>query len=110
MKTNALPPLESLVGKYLNRHGWSDAYPVGKIVGTKGKTTMILKPIEAVDVTPAGALKFHVGGFSAYCSNGHAQEWEYNETDETFELRLSKGLMKNCRVSDAPFRYHDYNF
>ena len=110
MKTNALPSVESLVGKYINRYGWSDVYPVGKVIGTKGKTTLIMKPIESVDITPPGTLKFHIGGFSAHCSNGHAQVWEYNEIDETFEIRLSKGLMKSCKVADAPFRFHDYNF
>lgn len=99
---------ETLIGKYLNRYGYSDVDPIGKIICIKGKTTVIVKRVEATEQTTK--LDFHVGGFSTYCSNQFAQRWTMVETDETFEVRLGKGYLKRVKIEDEPRKYYDYNF
>ena len=72
-------------------------------------------------------LKFHVGGFSAHCSNQDAQEYDYasNTENPVIKIRLNKVGTKydgtpNLRwknkygerfvISEAPRKFHDYNF
>ena len=104
-----LPNLNVLIGKYLNRYGYSDVNVIGKIISVRGNSFVTIKRIKAERDTSV-KLDFHVGGFSAHCSNQHAQKWNFTETDETFEVRLSKGYLRSVRIQNEPHEFYDYNF
>lgn len=97
-----------LIGKYINRRGWSDIDPVGRIIGLKGKSTMIVKTVVATQNKTK--MEYIPGGFSVHCTNNSEQKWEFEERDETSEIRYSKSLFKNHGLSDVPRKYYDYNF
>jgi len=50
MKKEKFIVSESLIGKYINQYLWSDVNPVGKIVGVKGKTKVIIQPVVASEM------------------------------------------------------------
>ena len=107
LETTATP---SLIGKYINRYLWSDVIPVGKIIGIKGKSTLIMA---RVNYTRDESVKmnFIPGGFSAHCTNNYAQEWIYtvDETD-TFTVRLSNLFLRQCKIDEKPIHFYDFNF
>jgi len=99
-----------LIGQYINHYMWSDVEPLGKIIGVKGKSTVILARVsytrdESVE------MNFIRGGFAGHCTNNHSQKWLYtvNEKD-TFTVRLGKAFLKRNRIQDAPYHFYDYNF
>ena len=97
-----------LVGKYLNRYGWSDIDPIGKIVGTKGKTKVMVQKVVASQNKVK--MEFEIGGFSAVCLNQYEQDYDYELTNEIIEVRISKTFLKSVRIEDNPRKYYDYNF
>lgn len=101
---------ENLIGKYLNRYLYSDVQPIGKIIGLKKntKSKVIVQRVEASENKTQ--MEFVSGGFSAICTNQWAQEYDFSETEEVFEVRLSNGYLKNVRVEDIPVKFYDYNF
>jgi hypothetical protein len=105
-----LPTPSEMIGMYISRCLYTDAFPVGKVIGTSGKCSVVVRKVVAEDVTPKGTLKFHVGGFSAICENQRDQKWAFRETDETFTMRVSKSSFRFLHVGDKPLRFHDYNF
>ncbi len=110
MRNAQNPVQENIVGKYLNRHLWSDVHPIGKVIAMKGKSSAVVQKVEVVEGSNKAKMDFHVGGFSAHCSNNYSQQWEYKETEETFVVRLSKRFFKQVRVSDSPLYFYDFNF
>jgi hypothetical protein len=99
-----------MIGKYVNRHLYTDVKCVGRIVGIKSKTKLIIEIMEAT-VSPDFKPEWQVGGFSAICMNQWAQEWIHTPTGETFELRLSAGdLKRRLSIDTEPQHYYDYNF
>lgn len=98
----------SMIGKYLNRYGWSDIDPIGKIIGIKSKTQLIVQKVEAGENLTK--MNFIPGGFFAHCDNQHAQTYNLTETEEQFTFRISKSSLKNVRIQDAPVKFYDYNF
>jgi hypothetical protein len=98
---------EDLVGKYINRHGYSDIDPIGKIVGIKSKTIVFVQPVVAGDNLTK--LEWISGGFARHCVNQNEQKYEFTEKGNVFEMRLSAGDRCN-RISDRPMKYYDYNF
>jgi len=101
---------EQLIGKYINRVLWSDVDPVGKIVGIKTKTKVIVQRVEASENKTK--MEFVVGGFAAHCTNQSAQSYDFTLTDETFEASLSNNSLKNnfWSIDDRPRKWYDYNF
>jgi hypothetical protein len=101
---------EELIGKYINRCLYTDAYPVGKIVGIKGKTKVLIQPVKA----SANKTKMEIipGGFAGHCINNRNQEYDFYEQGEVYEQRLSASMLKRMffRIHDKPARFHDYNF
>ena len=97
-----------LIGKYLNRYGYSDINPIGKIIGTRGKTIAIIQRVEAEKQLTK--LQWEVGGFSGYCLNQYNQEWLFEEKDEIFEVKLTKTYLKRVQIDDKPVKYYDFNF
>lgn len=98
-----------MIGKYLNHYGWSDIEPRGKIIGTKGKTILIIKRIVSIR-DESIKLEFIPGGFSAHCVNQSQQKWVFLDTEFIEEIRISHALLKHNKIEDQPRKYYDYNF
>jgi hypothetical protein len=100
----------SLIGKFINEYLWSDVEPVGKIIGVKGKSTLIMARVNYTR-DESVQMEFIPGGFSAHCPTNYAQKWIYtvNESD-TFTVRLSKSFLKRNKIQDTPYHFYDYNF
>ena len=110
MKKEKFIVSEELIGKYINRYLWSDVNPVGKIVGVKGKTKVVIQPVVA---GPNKAkMEFIPGGFSAHCTNMYDQHYDFIERGEMFEISLSNFSMKKSflGICDYPSKHYDYNF
>jgi len=107
-KPDTFQTTPDMVGKYLNRYGWSDIYPIGKIIAVKSKTKVLVKRVVASENKTK--MEFHVGGFSAHCSNQYAQTYDFTETDEIMEIRLSKSYLRGVKLDESPRNYYDYNF
>jgi hypothetical protein len=99
-----------IIGKYINRVLWSDVDPVGKIIAIKGKTKVIIQPVDAGENKVK--MEFVAGGFSAHCLNQGSQQYDFYEKGEPFEVPLSKTSLKNrfWRIDEMPRKYYDYNF
>lgn len=99
-----------LIGKYINRVLWSDVDPVGKIIAIKGKTKVIIQPVDAGENKVK--MEFVAGGFSAHCVNQSAQEYDFFEHGDPFEAPLSKTslLKRYWSIDEQPRKYYDYNF
>lgn len=99
-----------LIGKYINRVLWSDVDPVGKIIGIKGKTKIIIQPIKAEENKVK--MEFVAGGFSAHCLNQYNQEYDFQESGTPFDTSLSNSKLKNryWSIDNQPRKYYDYNF
>lgn len=101
---------------YANQYGWSDVNPfeVVKVISDK---TIEVREMDA-ERDDSVKLEFHVGGFSAHCSNQHDQKWliTSNPSNDVIRLRLSKtGAWKDKHgrkygLSDKPVKFYDYNF
>jgi hypothetical protein len=110
MKNAKFVVSEALVGKYINQVLWSDVSPVGKIVGIKGKTKVLIQPVTAgKNLTE---MQFVVGGFAGHCTNQREQRYEFSEEGNVFEAPLSNNSLKKrfWSIDEAPCKYHDYNF
>lgn len=110
MKKEKFVVTQELVGKYINQYLWSDVNPIGKIVGIKGKTKVLVQPVVA---GPNKAkMEFVTGGFAGVCVNQWDQHYDFTEQGEVFELALSNSKMKRTHIgiADSPRKYYDYNF
>jgi hypothetical protein len=110
MKNEKFAVTEELVGKYLNRVLWSDVDPIGKIVGIKGKTKVIVQPVKA---GPNKAkMEYVTGGFAGHCTNMYDQHYDFIEEGDTFVMPLSNSSMKKrfiC-IHNHPQKHYDFNF
>jgi hypothetical protein len=61
-------------------------------------------------------MEFHVGGFSAHCSNQRDQKWiiKSNPSNPVIRIRLGKkgwtGKFGRYILDDEPVKFYDYNF
>jgi hypothetical protein len=99
----------NVIGKYVNRHGYSDHQPVGKVVAIKG-STLIMNPVTVGErlTTPL----FEVGGFAGNCTNNDEIDYNYN-VDESSEIKLrwcKSRRQEGYYLADYPFYKYDYNF
>ena len=110
VKNERFQVTNELVGKYINRVLFSDVDPVGKIVGIKGKTKVLIQPVYASENKTK--MEYVPGGFAGHCTNMYNQSYEFYEADEVFEATLSKSGMKNrfWVIGDNPRKFYDYNF
>lgn len=99
---------DSLIGKYINYYGYSDIEPIGKIIALKGKSSVVVKLVEAGENKTK--MEFIPGGFAGHCINQFAQSYDYTEKEETKVMRISKKFFKYYGIADAPHKYYDYNF
>lgn len=101
--------------KYANHLGYSDVTPYEVIRVVSDKTLEVREMNCERDESVK--LDFHVGGFSAHCSNQRDQKWfiTSDETAPIFRIRLGKRGWKDAHgrrfdVSDTPVKFYDYNF
>ena len=104
---------KDIVGKYVSHYLYTDVQCVGKIVGTFGKTGIIVQPMKATQ--GEWKAEWHVGGFAGHCSNQHAQVWNFELTDEEpIRMRLCtrffSGRGHRMGITENPYKFHDYNF
>lgn len=107
--------IESKENGYANYHSYTDVHPY-EIVRVISDKTIEVRAME-YKLLNANELDFHVGGFSAHCSNQRVQKYEYvrNENNPVIRIRLRKDrnfwykTMKFC-LSETPYKFHDYNF
>jgi hypothetical protein len=105
---NTITVNNEMIGKYINRYGYSDINPVGLIVGIKGKTKLIVKKVIASENKTK--MQFEVGGFCAVCINQNEQEYDFTISEETMEIRISKALMRTFCIQEKPMKFYDFNF
>jgi hypothetical protein len=96
------------VGKFVNRYSYSDTNPVGEIIGTKGKSIILVQIIEAIKQKEK--LNYIIGGFLAHCTNQDEQKWEFVKTSEIVEMKVSKAFFKQYGIDEKPKKFYDYNF
>lgn len=101
---------ESLVGMFVSKRLWSDVNCVGKVVGTFGKTGIIVEPWDGVEQTTK--MEFIPGGFSAHCPTNWAQKWRFEKVEgDNKRMRLGKGFWKDgYRMTFGPTKHYDFNF
>lgn len=99
--------LESYLNKYMVRYGYSDIDTVGKVVGTKGKATLVIQRVNMV-LDPNWKPEFITGGFAGHCVNQHSQKWLSFLIDDYFEYRIKKN--DRVKFEDEPHHFYDYNF
>lgn len=101
--------------KFANHLGYSDVNPfeVVKVISDK---TIEVREMNA-ERDESVNLEFHVGGFSAHCSNQSDQKWHItsDETAPVIRIRLGKHGWKDAHgrrfnVSHKPTKFYDYNF
>jgi len=103
--------------KYANYHGYSDITPY-EIVRKVSETTLEIRRMH-YERDESVKMEFHVGGFSANCSNQLDQKWFItSDTEHGIErIRFSKAKQQwqsahgeRFILSDKPVRFYDYNF
>lgn len=101
--------------QYANMYSYTDVtpYEVVKVISDK---TIEVREMDAVEDRSV-KLEFHVGGFSAHCSNQRDQKWHITSNPENriIRIRLGKQGWKDKHgqkfgLSDRPIRFYDYNF
>jgi hypothetical protein len=104
-----------LTMNYANHCMYSDVdpYEVVRVISDK---TIEIRPMKA-ERDNSVKLEFHVGGFSAHCSNQKQQKWiiTSDETAPIKRIRLGKRGWKDAHggrynLADKPRKFHDYNF
>lgn len=101
--------------KYANQYGYSDVEPF-EVVRVISDKTIEIRAMDA-EKDDSVKLEFHVGGFSAHCSNQHQQKWfiTSNPNNPVIRIRLGKKGWKDAHgrrygLADKPCKFYDYNF
>ena len=100
---------------YANHYGYTDVNPYEVVRVISDKTIEVRKMDSEKD--PTWVPEFHVGGFSAHCSNQQTQRWiiKSNADNSVLRIRLGKKGWKSADgrkfyLDDKPVRFYDYNF
>ena len=101
--------------KYANHIGYSDITPY-EVVRVVSNKTIEIREMKC-ERDESIKLEFHVGGFSAHCSNQSEQEWFITPDEESrvIRIRLGKRGWKDAhggryKLADEPVKFYDYNF
>tara|TARA_R110000744_G_scaffold46466_6_gene102713 strand:+ start:321 stop:686 length:366 start_codon:yes stop_codon:yes gene_type:complete len=111
---------------FANHHGYSDVSPY-EIVRIVSDKCIEIRAMDTSENINKADLEFHVGGFSAHCSNQNSQDYIYTSNTENpvQKIRLNKvGMLSatepnmawKCKygarynIAEAPYKFHDYNF
>lgn len=101
---------------YATHIGYTDRDPYEVVRVISDKTIEVREMDAAFD--DSVKLEFHVGGFSAHCSNQRDQKWHITSNPENPVIRLRLSRIKGWQdkygrrfmLSDKPIKFHDYNF
>jgi hypothetical protein len=101
------------IRKYANNMMWSDIepYEVVKIVSDK---CVEIRPMQTKQIV--FPKEFHIGGFSAHCSDNWNQKYEYSSDPTAPTMRIRKGKKGwksgslKFQMSNNPIKHYDYNF
>lgn len=105
------------IKKYCNHHMWTDVAPY-EVVKTISAITVEVRAMKYEQTKfPSD---FHPGGFVGhFADNRQGQDYEYSsdETNPVIRIRFSKAKRRwfsadgrKFFMSDAPYRFYDYNF
>tara|TARA_R110002153_G_scaffold160783_1_gene313114 strand:- start:50 stop:415 length:366 start_codon:yes stop_codon:yes gene_type:complete len=111
---------------FANNYGYSDVHP-NEIVRIVSDKCIEIRAMDVSENINKADLKFHVGGFSAHCSNQNTQDYIYtsNTKNSVKKIRLNKvGMLSatepnvawKCKngshyvIEEEPCKFHDYNF
>lgn len=99
------------VRKFISLYGWSDVHAY-EVVRQVSKTCVEVRSLNTELIL--APKEFHAGGFSGHFADNHAQKYKYTSNPEGAlkKIHLGKrgwGLGK-WRMSDEPYKFHDYNF
>ena len=102
--------------QYANMYGYSDVEPYEVVKVISDKTMEVREMYSQRDESVK--LDFHVGGFSAHCSNQRDQKWiiTSNAHNPVIRIRRQKtGVWKDKHgrrfgLHDQPIKFYDYNF
>ena len=101
--------------KFANHHGYSDIDPFEVVKVISDKTIEIREMVAERDESVE--LEFHVGGFSAHCSNQRDQKWHIKSDDTAPVIRIRWGKQgwkdahgRRFNLSHKPSKFYDYNF
>jgi len=101
--------------RYANHHGYTDVNPY-EIVRWVSDKTIEIRAMKA-DPDPEWKPEFHVGGFSAHCSNQRDQRWIIESDPSEPVIRARKridGYFHSAHgrhmVNDRAVKFYDYNF
>ena len=100
---------------YANQYGYSDVTPF-EVIRVISDKTIEIREMDA-ERDDSVKMEFHVGGFSAHCSNQRDQKWfiKSDETAPVIRIRLGKNGWKDKHgrrfaLADEPVKFYDYNF
>ena len=100
---------------FANHFGYSDIDPFEVVRVISDKTLEVREMVAERDESVE--LEFHVGGFSAHCSNQRDQKWHIksDETAPVIRIRWGKQGWKDAHgrsfsLSHKPSKFYDYNF
>ena len=101
---------------FANRIGYTDISPC-EIVRRVSDKTLEVRTMK-FDKDPNWNPSFHVGGFSAHCSNQSEQKWIISSNPEgrVIRIRLQKdGTWRDSygdryALNAQPIKFFDYNF
>lgn len=101
--------------QYANHYGYTDVNPF-EVVRVVSDKTIEVREMNA-ERDDSVKMEFHVGGFSAHCSNQRDQKWFITSDDAApvIRIRLGKNGWKDAhgrrfQLSDQPVKFYDYNF
>ena len=99
------------IRKYISQYGYSDVYAYEVVKVCTPKKVMIRALKTEIKVAPK---EFFPGGFCGHFADNHAQEWNYESDPTAPEVALFLGKegwgLGRYRMSDTPYKFHDYNF
>lgn len=100
---------------YANQYSYSDVTPF-EVVRKVSEQTLEIREMDAKR-DESVELEFHVGGYSAHCSNQRAQKWIITSNNENRVVRIRAGKTgwkdahgNRFKLADAPVHFYDYNF
>jgi hypothetical protein len=106
---------DSEMNQYANHYSYSDVTPY-EVVRVVSDKTIEVREMDA-ERDDSVKLEFHVGGFSAHCSNQRDQKWFITSNPENRVIRIRLGKKgwqdkygQRFKLSDKPVRFYDYNF
>ena len=100
---------------YANQIGYTDVNP-WEVIKVVSKKTLEIRKMDCEHINKAD-LTFHVGGFSAHCSNQHEQVWAMKSNPDALVWRIrlhkdGKWYHHNIKfeLAEKPRKFYDFNF